>query len=117
MKFTHSCGLTVKRLIGRSLIVSRFLVIFLLISYTQVRGTGYTHTLTHDSKSVDLLGENELSKDTLVKGTVVDKISGEPISGVSIQVKENNKGTSTDSKGNFSIDVSEKAILDRKSVV
>jgi TonB-linked SusC/RagA family outer membrane protein len=46
----------------------------------------------------------------IITGKVVNS-AGEPLAGVSVTVKGANTGTSTDTEGNYSIDVSEKNIL------
>jgi TonB-linked SusC/RagA family outer membrane protein len=46
----------------------------------------------------------------IITGKVVNS-AGEPLAGVSVTVKGANTGTSTDTEGNYSIDVSEKSIL------
>ncbi|MDB5200163.1 MAG: TonB-dependent receptor plug [Chitinophagaceae bacterium] len=58
---------------------------------------------------------NELSQGTfvladIITGKIVDK-EGNPISGVSVTVKGNNKGTSTNANGLFSIEASKGAVL------
>src|SRR5687768_17572325 len=50
--------------------------------------------------------------DIPVKGRVVDKATGEPLSGVSVVVKGTNTGTTTDAGGNFTIEAPENGILE-----
>ena len=47
-----------------------------------------------------------------IKGKVTDKISGDPLSGVSVMVKGTNKGTITDANGNYSLTAPENATLE-----
>ena len=58
---------------------------------------------------------DEQLQDIVVKGNVTDN-NGQPLSGVSIQVKGSSAGTSTDAKGNYSLNVPDKAILIVSSV-
>lgn len=46
-----------------------------------------------------------------VRGNIIDSASGQPIAGVSIQVKGTNNGTTSDKNGNFSINAAENAVL------
>ncbi len=65
-------------------------------------------TDVNNNKVADLpLEENVVVKDITVTGKVVD-ISGKPLPGVSISVKNLKGGTTTDEAGNFSIKVSDK---------
>ncbi|HZW70346.1 MAG TPA: carboxypeptidase-like regulatory domain-containing protein, partial [Hanamia sp.] len=58
-----------------------------------------------------LVQKNEEVQDVVVKGKVIDKATGLPIAGASIQIKGSNAGTTTDGSGNYSINVPEKATL------
>jgi TonB-linked SusC/RagA family outer membrane protein len=49
--------------------------------------------------------------DAPVSGTVLDSAHNEPLSGVSVQIKGTRQGTSTDSKGRFSLDVSSERVM------
>lgn len=50
-------------------------------------------------------------KDLVVKGRVTDQSTGQPLAGVTIQVKGSKGGTTSDNNGDYSIDVPENAIL------
>lgn len=52
----------------------------------------------------------KLSPLLIIKGTIKNE-DGEPVSGVSVIVKGTNKGTSTDTQGNYSIEVPESGTL------
>lgn len=45
----------------------------------------------------------------LVKGKVTDKVTGDPLDGVSVGIKSSNTGTTTNSKGEFSLQVPSRA--------
>lgn len=47
-----------------------------------------------------------------IKGVVTDASTGQPLAGVTIQVKGQNKGTFTDAQGRFSLDVDEGTVLE-----
>jgi len=60
------------------------------------------------------LEEVEVRKATIdnpIKGKIVDSETGEALPGVSIKVKGSSKGTTSDSKGNYSISASKGAVL------
>ncbi|MDQ6481777.1 TonB-dependent receptor [Dyadobacter sp. LHD-138] len=59
-------------------------------------------------KRRDDLGSSRPSLDSLIKGVVVDE-KGEALPGVNVLIKGTQRGTVTDVKGNFSIDVSASA--------
>lgn len=63
-----------------------------------------------------LVQKNEQVQDIFVKGQVIDKATGKPLAGVTIQIKGSNSGTSTDASGNYSINVPEKAVLEISSI-
>src|SRR6185312_1835968 len=67
-------------------------------------GTGLSYKQL-DNNLVVLVKENDEVTDILVNGKVTDKSTGKPLAGVSIQIKGSTAGTSTDAKGNFSINV------------
>jgi len=47
-----------------------------------------------------------------VKGKVTDSLTGQSLTGVTIKVKDENIGTVTDAKGNFSLEVPDNAVLE-----
>jgi TonB-linked SusC/RagA family outer membrane protein len=49
--------------------------------------------------------------DVHIKGTVIDSATGEPLTGVTIQIKGTTNGTTTDANGKFDIEVSDNAVL------
>lgn len=55
-------------------------------------------------------GENT-SPQKLVSGVVTDAHTGEPMVGVSVQIKNTTRGVTTDTQGKFSINVEEDAVL------
>ena len=63
-----------------------------------------------------LVQKDGVVEDVFVKGKVTDKATGRPLEGVSVQIKGSNAGTNTDNKGNYSINVPDKAILTFSSV-
>lgn len=69
--------------------------------------------LRASSLDVDSIHEvNQQSTKRLLKGTVLDASSGEPLIGVNIMLKGTSYGTITDIDGNFSIDVTSKSQLE-----
>lgn len=60
-------------------------------------------------KAVSIVAPASLN--TVISGEVKDSASGKPLVGVTIQIKGESKGTTTDSKGRFSLDVPDKAVL------
>ena len=78
-------------------------------------GTGLTYKELGNNLIV-LVQKNEVVLDVIVKGKVTDKATGQPLSGVSIQIKGSNSGTTTDADGNYSINVPGKATLIVSSV-
>ena len=73
-------------------------------------GTGLSYKELGNNLIV-LVEKNEAIQDVIVKGKVTDKENGQALTGVSVQVKGSNSGTSTDANGNYSINVPEKATL------
>ena len=73
-------------------------------------GTGLTYKELGNNLIV-LVQKNEILQDVIVTGKVTDKNTGQPLAGVSIQIKGSNAGTSSDANGNYSINVPEKATL------
>ncbi|MGN6532513.1 MAG: TonB-dependent receptor [Ginsengibacter sp.] len=69
-----------------------------------LQNTGLTFKVM-DNHLVVLAKEDEVIQDIIVKGKVTDKSNGQPLPGVSIQVKGSSAGISTDSNGNYSLDV------------
>jgi TonB-linked SusC/RagA family outer membrane protein len=63
-----------------------------------------------------LLSSSVFAQNKTVTGTVVNSETSEPVSGVSVKVKGNAKGTSTDAKGFFTLNVPDGAILEFSSV-
>jgi CarboxypepD_reg-like domain/Secretion system C-terminal sorting domain len=63
-------------------------------------------TTDTDNELVILAGAVSISKQSkkvLVKGTVIDEITKEPLAGVSVMIKGTKQGVVTDSNGNYSI--------------
>jgi len=52
-----------------------------------------------------IVQKDEAVQDILVKGKVTDKSNGQPLAGVSIQIKGSTAGTSTDANGNYALNV------------
>ena len=52
------------------------------------------------------------TSDIPVKGRVIDKATGEPLSGVSVIIKGTNTGTTTDADGNFTIVAPDNGVLE-----
>lgn len=73
-------------------------------------GTGLSYKQL-DNNLIVLVKENEAVNDIRVEGKVTDKNTGQPIPGASIQIKGSKAGTSTDASGNYSINVSNDAVL------
>ena len=73
-------------------------------------GTGLSYKQL-DNDLIVLVKANEEITDILVNGKVMDKSTGKPLAGVSIQIKGTAAGTSTDASGNFSINVPANATL------
>ena len=73
-------------------------------------GTGLSYKQL-DNNLIVLVKENETVTDILVKGKVVDRSTGKPLAGASIQIKGSTAGTSTDANGNYSINVPANATL------
>jgi len=55
--------------------------------------------------------EQSLALPNELRGTITDSITGEALAGVTIQVKGEMSGTTTDSKGSFKLDISPNAVL------
>ncbi len=73
-------------------------------------GTGLSYRQLENNLIV-IVKEDEVLKDVLIRGKVTDKTTGQPLAGVSIQIKGTTTGTSTDANGAFSINVPDDAIL------
>jgi TonB-linked SusC/RagA family outer membrane protein len=100
-----------------------FLVImFAFFSYSSIaKGipTNFSKNLSRkilNANSSPVIQKSEIIQDIIVKGKVTDKSTGSPLTGVSIQIKGSNAGTSTDANGNYSIECPEKATLIVSSV-
>lgn len=77
--------------------------------------TGLTFSVM-DNNLVAIRKEGEFIRDVHVKGKVTDKSTGQPMAGVSIQVKGSNAGVSTDAGGNYTLNVPNDAVLVVSSV-
>lgn len=80
-----------------------------------LRNTGLTFNVMGNNLVV-IKEKGQIIQDDIVKGKVTDKSSGQPLAGVTIQVKGSNAGTSTDNNGNYSIEVPDNAVLIISSV-
>lgn len=65
---------------------------------------------------VVIRGRGQALKNVMVKGRVTDRETGQPLAGVTIQIKGSNIGTTTDNNGNYSIDVPDNAVLEISSI-
>jgi len=73
-------------------------------------GTGLSYKIMNGELVVIVSSMDEASASRKITGTVVSD-KGVAIEGVSVRVKGTNFGTVTDSKGSFSLEVPEKAVL------
>ena len=80
-----------------------------------LKNTGLTFSVMGNNLVV-IKEKGELIQDVVVNGKVTDRSTGQPLAGVTIQVKGSNGGTSTDNNGNYSIEVPDDAILVISSV-
>lgn len=64
-----------------------------------------------DNNLIVLVKQDEKVNDVQVKGKVTDKSTGQPLAGVSIQIKGSKAGTSTDANGEYAINVPNDAVL------
>lgn len=78
-------------------------------------GTGLSYKELGNNLIV-ITEKDEVLRDILVKGRVTDKSNGQPVPGVSVQVKGSRVGTSTDAKGEFTLDIPDNATLVLSSV-
>ena len=83
-------------------------VILILFGFLQARGTDVTFavnnskTLTGNEEQTDAAMDQAAVQQVMVSGKVTDK-AGNPLTGVSISVKDMTSGTISDIKGNFSL--------------
>lgn len=132
MKFLkHPAGVYLKHSPAKYLLVMKLTFISLLICCLQASAHGDSDggsiylkaaespqllNIITANTSYRFLYNNEILQDIIVKGKVTDKATGQPLAGVSIQVKGSNAGTSTDVNGDYSLNVPENATLVISSV-
>lgn len=73
-------------------------------------GTGLSYKELGNNLIV-LVKKDEEMQDVVVTGKVIDRVTGLPVAGASIQIKGSNAGTATDANGNYSINVPDNAVL------
>ena len=83
------------------LLIMKLTVIILLTASLQISAKGLPKNINKDL----------LPPPIDIKGRVTDKTTGAPLAGASIVIKGSSKGTTTNANGEFSLQASEKAVL------
>jgi TonB-linked SusC/RagA family outer membrane protein len=94
-KITTSSGMVRS---GR--ILSKFVPLVLALAVT-------TNSQANSSTKLESLAKKSIYADRTLKGRVTDKSSGEGLPGVNVVVKGTSTGTSTDTNGNYTINVAD----------
>ena len=89
-------------ILKRLIMELRIAILFVVLSVTNVFAAD---TYTREAKDYSVLVSESEAQQNLVKGTITDASTGDPMAGVNITVKSTLLGTLTDSNGQFTLSV------------